>query len=754
MALTTLGLLAPDARLRIDTADGAIAPGAKLYTYQAGSSTTQQATYSERTLTTPNTNPVVADSSGLMPPIYLQFGVAYNFVLKDENDNVIWSQDYVSIGGVQQNQFNVISYGAVGNGVANDTAAIQAAITAAQNAGGGVVYFPIGTYRITAQLTVTASNIQLIGESRSGSKIVVDDNMINGVIKVQPTNFGTTVISNLASNAAIGDFVVSLSPGEGAKHAAGEYVLLNDSDANNGALITQIESIATDDVTLRDAMTTPLTTANTAKLTGWAGGPMTGFQMRSLTLKCTSDAPTNIQTLLWIVLCKAASVTDCTFSGATGALVLLQSCQDSTVTNCEVENGPGSNNAGINFTTGSCGCGMVNCAARYTEFGFTTSQAPKTRIVGCVVHQRLHNNPQLGRGIKLQSGSNFSTVSGNVISDYRLYGIYLQDDCFCSVTGNAVFRQGLDSDPGEHGIQIGGFEAAACHHNVISGNVIRQATGYGISIAPTAVAAQDLYNVIVGNNISKCTQGGIIVFAANYNTIEGNFISAPTAGLLEAAIVWVGGGTAPASRYNHIRGNTIVTEDSAVVGIDTSASGGLNMVQGNFLGPTVTQKIAVADALAMPAQRVDGIISTGANTNETTAADFTIPAYTLVQPNAGFLLYSRWSFAANGNNKTVKVYLGTASQARTVAVNGETGYMYLWGVVISSTHVLVGGWLTTTSGTTINLFGEFFISSTDDWKTDLHIKITMQNGTASAGDISMSEAYFVPLATAQPVYAA
>lgn len=38
--------------------------------------------------------------------------------------------------------FNVRDYGAVGNGIANDTTAVQAAINAANGAGGGIVFFP------------------------------------------------------------------------------------------------------------------------------------------------------------------------------------------------------------------------------------------------------------------------------------------------------------------------------------------------------------------------------------------------------------------------------------------------------------------------------------------------------------------------------------------------------------------------------------------------------------------------------------
>lgn len=50
--------------------------------------------------------------------------------------------------------FNVKSYGAVGNGSTDDSAAITAAIAAAYAAGGGTVYFPAGTYRVLSQLVI------------------------------------------------------------------------------------------------------------------------------------------------------------------------------------------------------------------------------------------------------------------------------------------------------------------------------------------------------------------------------------------------------------------------------------------------------------------------------------------------------------------------------------------------------------------------------------------------------------------------
>ena len=63
--------------------------------------------------------------------------------------------------------FNVKDYGALGNGVQNDTSYIQAAIAAAQAAGGGLVFFPPGSYNVESTVnfntTTAAAPIELVG---------------------------------------------------------------------------------------------------------------------------------------------------------------------------------------------------------------------------------------------------------------------------------------------------------------------------------------------------------------------------------------------------------------------------------------------------------------------------------------------------------------------------------------------------------------------------------------------------------------
>src|SRR5213596_2066607 len=58
--------------------------------------------------------------------------------------------------------YDVVSFGAVGNGVANDAGAIQLALDAAAVAGGGIVYLPCGTYLLQATLLI-GDNVTLQG---------------------------------------------------------------------------------------------------------------------------------------------------------------------------------------------------------------------------------------------------------------------------------------------------------------------------------------------------------------------------------------------------------------------------------------------------------------------------------------------------------------------------------------------------------------------------------------------------------------
>jgi hypothetical protein len=62
--------------------------------------------------------------------------------------------------------YSVLDFGATGDGVADDTAEIQAAIDQCESDGGGEVLFPAGTYLISSSLTVDNNRVKLKGFGR------------------------------------------------------------------------------------------------------------------------------------------------------------------------------------------------------------------------------------------------------------------------------------------------------------------------------------------------------------------------------------------------------------------------------------------------------------------------------------------------------------------------------------------------------------------------------------------------------------
>lgn len=88
-----MAVLSPQPKMQFTTAAGVPLSGGKVYTYIAGT-TTPQATFTDYTGATPNTNPVILNSRG-EANIWLG-GALYKFRLTDANDVEIWTVDYIS----------------------------------------------------------------------------------------------------------------------------------------------------------------------------------------------------------------------------------------------------------------------------------------------------------------------------------------------------------------------------------------------------------------------------------------------------------------------------------------------------------------------------------------------------------------------------------------------------------------------------------------------------------------------------------
>jgi len=150
-----MATISPQPKLQFFTANGVPLSGGKLYTYAAGT-TTPLASYTDASGATPNANPVILNSRG-ETSVWLA-NANYKFKLTDSTDVEIWTVDnldgsapaslatlaasagasligYMPNGGTATTVQNKLrqfvtpfDFGAVGNGVTDDRAALKAAL--------------------------------------------------------------------------------------------------------------------------------------------------------------------------------------------------------------------------------------------------------------------------------------------------------------------------------------------------------------------------------------------------------------------------------------------------------------------------------------------------------------------------------------------------------------------------------------------------------------------------------------------------
>ena len=126
-----------------------------------------------------------------------------------------------------QEVVSVKDFGAVGNGVADDTVAIQNAV-----ATGGAIYFPTGTYKITSQITLI-SNLEIYGDGASSLIQMAADNF---------RAFSTGTSGTAKSNIIIRDLQIN---------GGGQTTNINSGYRGNyGVYITAAINVKIDNLTI------------------------------------------------------------------------------------------------------------------------------------------------------------------------------------------------------------------------------------------------------------------------------------------------------------------------------------------------------------------------------------------------------------------------------------------------------------------------------------------------------------------------
>jgi hypothetical protein len=111
-------------------------------------------------------------------------------------------------GSIFQDVYNVMEYGAIGNGATDDTAAIAATFVAA--AAGGRVFFPLGTYLISSSIVINnLQNLDVVG--MAGSTIKTNSSIVMIQVRGNSSQIRISDLSLDGNNVATGGIISTIS---------------------------------------------------------------------------------------------------------------------------------------------------------------------------------------------------------------------------------------------------------------------------------------------------------------------------------------------------------------------------------------------------------------------------------------------------------------------------------------------------------------------------------------------------------------
>jgi parallel beta-helix repeat protein len=435
-------------------------------------------------------------------------------VNKTRLENIESGLDYATT------QYNVFQFGAVGDGSTDDTLAIQAAVDAAEDAGGGVVLVPAGyTFMVNADYGSGGSGETGGIRPRAGVTIRVD-----GTLQAEPTSNGSYAI--IYGDAAVSDWSVVGSGsivGERDDHLGGT------GEFGMGIRINGGHNIVIQGVAIRDTWgdgiyigldgSTPGTEAeniridgvqisnvrrNGASVVAAKGVTFTGcviVDVNGTAPESGIDLEPNGANVVSDVTITGCVIRDCAATGIVAATDAVRV----TITGNTVS-GSGTNagiqtNAEHSIVSGNVVSGAWVLAAIYGNGGSDVTVADNN-VTGSV-----------GYGIRLLNAVHETTVSGNVVADTTNTGISVSGSKNYSIVGNTIMRV---STTAASSLGVGTSGTFGGGAGVIVGNTIIDGAKSGIiSSAPDVLIAD---NLIMGCSADATnTYYGIYLADATYS---------------------------------------------------------------------------------------------------------------------------------------------------------------------------------------------------------------------------------------------
>lgn len=536
-----------DGRFHADTSSGAPLAGGRLYTYVSGT-TTFKATYTDYTLSTPNT--YVDDGTGQLyialnsrgeAAVWLAADGAYTFLLKDSSGVTVWTSDgegypdansisfshdvdynQGTVGLALQFARNVKNepYGATGDGTTDDTTALQAALTAA-----GTIYIPDGTY-ITSPLNVASSTRIVMGvnailKAKAGygvndrllNIIGVDDvEIIGGTIQMRRADYLGVVneqrhcIIISGANRIKLIRVKAIDSGGDGIYVGGANpctdVLLEDCIADNH-FRNSLSITRGDRITVLRGQYSNANGTTEAPAGPWAGidvEPNAATSLDNVVIDGAECFDNDGQGILCsgpsTPLIVRISIRNCRIHDN-----LLQGIKPAYTQYLDVTDN-------VIYSNGGAGIEDTTAVATTQRITGNLILSPVTYgIKGFISHAHINGNKIIsstGYGIYWQFGQR-TEISDNIIVSPAESGIYYERGYHCSITSNQIYQ------PAKHGIWISGTSTSSVTKS-------RKMTLVGNTIESPSFGTDNTYNgiyldtnantsTVVGNTITRASSG-------------------------------------------------------------------------------------------------------------------------------------------------------------------------------------------------------------------------------------------------------
>lgn len=371
---------------------------------------------------------------------------------------------------VDTSPINAKNFNVVGDGIVDDSAALQNAIDAAIAAGRDL-YIPPGQYNCGSSELAITGPLNIFGSSPSNTKLIRSVNVAEPIIEA--TSATGIIVKNLAFDYS--------------------------------ALVTVVDGYCSA-IYIQDCTNVLVDNCQVTRL---------------FYVGITIDS------------CENATVNNCLVQGVVNrAIYPYQNCKNIIFSNNYIDGATFGGvtpftEYGININPASVPpvfnslIGIIvigNIVERCTTHGISVAE----RTFNCVISGNVVRNIVDFYGILVQTANGSinlnTTVTGNNISNCGQHGIFIIESTFITVTGNIVRNNTLS-----------GIHLSLCQLSTISGNIVPTNGGDGILVTNSSAR-----NLIIGNHFTNNTGFGINIFDASvfFTRADDNYVFNNTAGTI------------------------------------------------------------------------------------------------------------------------------------------------------------------------------------------------------------------------------